>query len=427
MQRASGQFRFFARVCHEGSYVEAIIDHAQPDMSPPRHDLRRMLIPLGPVGVFGASNFPFAFSVAGGDVASALAAGCSVVVKAHPSHPETSQLTGQVIARALATAGAPDGAFSLIQGRGTEVGGALVSDPGIKAVGFTGSLRGGRALYDLAAARPEPIPVYAEMGSVNPFFITEAALIARGAAIAKAFTGSMTLGTGQLCTKPGLAFVPAGAAGDEFVASVIENAKGLEPGYLLNASLLNSLTAKVDGARKLTGVNVRTGGTLPDGSGFRYPATVVEVSGETFTEVPELREEYFGPFAMVVRYESLERLLELVRLLAGNLTATLHAEREETVDVADLVDMLREKVGRLIWNGFPTGVAVTHAMVHGGPYPATTIPLHTSVGSTAMKRFLRPVAYQSYPEELLPPALRDGNPLGILRLEDGKWVGGGLS
>jgi NADP-dependent aldehyde dehydrogenase len=304
------------------------------------------------------------------------------------------------------------------------VGRALVTDPGIKAVGFTGSLRGGRALYDLAASRPEPIPVYAEMGSVNPFLITETALVVRGAAVAKAFTGSMTQSSGQFCTKPGLAFVPTGAAGDEFVASVIKNVNGLEPGYLLNSSLLRTLASQVDRTRKLTGVAVRVGGAPLRDSGFRYPATVIEVSGETFLEKPELREEYFGPFAVIVRYESLVQLSELVRSLAGNLTAKLHAEPQETTEVADLVDALREKVGRLVWNGYPTGVAVTHSMVHGGPYPATTPPWHTSVGSAAIKRFMRPVAYQSYPAELLPLALRDDNPLGILRMEDGKWVGG---
>ncbi len=420
--RASGQFRLFADVCEEGSVLEAVIDHARPDLAPPRPDLRRLLFPLGPVAVFGASNFPLAFSVPGGDTASALAARCPVVVKGHPSHPETSQLCAEAILRGIESVGAPPGTFALVHGRSNEVGEALVAAAGIKAVGFTGSLRGGRALYNLAAARAEPIPVYAEMGSVNPFVVTEAALAARFDAIAEGFIGSMTQGTGQFCTKPGLVFVPDSETGRRWAALVGSKAGETEASFLLNAATRDALAAQVQRTAALAGVELLAGGgPAPSAAGFTYPATVLSTDARTFMTTPELASEHFGPFAVVVRCASDAERLELVRGLHGNLTATLHAEASEVLGLAGLVAELREKVGRLIWNGYPTGVAVTHAMVHGGPYPATTLPLHTSVGTAAIKRFLRPVAYQSYPAELLPPELQEGNPLRIMRLVDGAW------
>ena len=422
LARTTAQFRAFAALCDEGSFVEAVIDHARPDLSPPRPDLRRMLIPLGPVAVFGASNFPFAFSVPGGDTASALAARCPVVVKAHPSHPETSQLSGEAILRALKQEGAHEGMFSLVHGRGNLVGEALVMAPGVKAVGFTGSLHGGRALYNLAATREEPIPVYAEMGSVNPFFVTEGALETRLDAIAEGFVGSMTLGAGQFCTKPGLAFVPDTEAGSRWTSLVASKAEDMEGGCLLNAQIRDALAAQVERTSRLPGVEKLVGGGRVDGPGFSYPATVLAVVAATFLRTPELSSEHFGPFSLVVRCGSKAQMLEVARRLHGNLTATLHAEHSEAEQVRELVETLREKVGRLIWNGYPTGVAVTQGMVHGGPYPATTAPLHTSVGSAAIKRFLRPVAYQAYPAELLPPALRNENPLGLMRLVDGEWA-----
>ena len=421
--RTTGQLRAFADVLDEGSYVEAVIDHARPDPAPPRPDLRRMLIPLGPVGVFSASNFPFAFSVAGGDTASALAAGCSVVVKAHPSHPETSELVFDVLSRALAEAGAPQGTLQLIQGAGNQVGEALVMAPEIKAIGFTGSTRGGRALYDLAATRAEPIPVYAEMGSVNPLFVTERALRERLEQLAEGYVQSMTLGNGQFCTKPGLAFVPEGRLGEEFVSRVAEAAERTKGVAMLNRRMRDALAQQVERTSGLPGVRKLTGGGAPPSEpGFLYPTTVMTCDAATFRRTPELCEEHFGPFALVVTYASKSEMLELARGIQGNLTATIHAGAGEAASLPDLTDALRERAGRLLWNGYPTGVAVTHAMHHGGPYPATTISLHTSVGSTAIKRFLRPVTYQNYPTELLPPALQEANPLGILRLVDGEWT-----
>jgi len=420
--RTTGQFRAFAEVCDEGSFVEAVIDHARADVQLARPDLRRMLFPLGPVAVFGASNFPMAFSVPGGDTASALAARCPVVVKAHPSHPETSQLCGDAILRALERTDAPEGMFSLVHGRSKEVGETLVTAPAIRAVGFTGSLRGGRALYDLAARRPDPIPVYAEMGSVNPFFVTERALDARLDSIAEGFVGSMTQGIGQFCTKPGLAFIPEGEHGRRWTELVASKVEQMESACLLNAQIRDALADQVERTRRFPGVELLAGGASASGPGFAYPATLLAVEASAFLAAPELAEEHFGPFGVIVRCESAGQMLEVGRRLRGNLTATVHAEASEAQNVRPLVEELREKVGRLIWNGYPTGVAVTHAMMHGGPYPASTVALHTSVGTAAIKRWLRPVAYQSYPAELLPPALRDGNPLRIMRLVDGEWT-----
>jgi acyl-CoA reductase-like NAD-dependent aldehyde dehydrogenase len=424
LARSTGQFRLFAELCEEGSFLEAVIDHARPNLTPPRPDLRRMLFPLGPVAVFGASNFPLAFSVPGGDTASALASRCPVVVKAHPAHPETSQMCADAILRALARVGAPAGTFSLVHGRDNTVGEALVTAPGIKAVGFTGSLRGGRALYDLAARREEPIPVYAEMGSVNPFFVTRAALEARLEPIAEGFVGSMTQGGGQFCTKPGLAFVPDTEAGRRWASVVASKVSETAGACLLSASIRDRLAAQVERTSMLPGVTVLAGGGPgPGNPGFTYPATVLSVDAATFRFTPELASEHFGPFGVIVRCNSAEEFMAVARGLHGNLTATVHAEPSDAEAIRPLVEELREKVGRLIWNGYPTGVAVTHAMVHGGPYPASTQPLHTSVGTAAVKRFLRPVAYQAYPAQLLPPELRDENPLGIMRLVDGRWSG----
>jgi NADP-dependent aldehyde dehydrogenase len=407
--RTCGQLRAFADLVTAGWHVEAMIDTAGPD-------LRRMLVPLGPVAVFGASNFPLAFSVPGGDTASALAAGCPVVVKAHPSHPRTSALCARAITAALADAGAPAGVFGLVEGASNAVGEALVTAPAITAVGFTGSLAGGRALYDLAAARPQPIPVYAEMGSLNPVFVTAGALAARGQAIAEGFVGSMTMGTGQFCTKPGLVFVPAGAA-QGFVDAVAEGLAGVEGGPLLNDRIRDTLAGQLEATTALPGVQAVVRGSAGD----VCTPTLLRVDWETYAATPALAEEHFGPVSVVVAVPD-DGFAEAAGTLAGSLTATVHAEPAEHDAVAALLEVLREKAGRLVWNGFPTGVAVTHAMQHGGPYPATTNPLHTSVGSTSIRRFLRPVAYQDTPAALLPDELRDENPLGILRLVNGRWT-----
>lgn len=416
--RTCGQLRAFADLVEEGWYLEATIDTADPGGGRP--DLRRMLIPIGPVAVFPASNFPFAFGVAGGDTASALAAGCPVVVKAHPLDPETSELFGRAINRAIALAGLNPGLFSLLQGAGNAVGETLVMAPGIKAVGFTGSLRGGRALYDLAGRREEPIPVYAEMGSLNPVFVTEGALHARGEAIAQGLVGSLLQGRGQFCTKPGLVFIPDGQAGDRFASEIGSLASRAERGPLLSPRMADALAVQVSADSIRAGVSVLAGGREMRAE-IPQP-TVVSVDAETYRGSKPLHEEHFGPFAVLVRTRSLAEMETLAEELPGNLTATVHAEPSEGDEVAPLVGTLQQKVGRLIWNGYPTGVAVTHAMQHGGPYPATTTPATTSVGTAAIKRFLRPVTYQNYPGALLPEALRDANPLGILRLLNGRWT-----
>ncbi|MBW3560969.1 MAG: aldehyde dehydrogenase (NADP(+)) [Actinobacteria bacterium] len=416
--RTCAQLRSFADLVDEGSYVEAIIDHADPDGTPPRPDLRRMLIAVGPVAVFGASNFPLAFSVPGGDTASALAAGCPVVVKAHPAHPATSDLCAGAISGALAKLGLPQGVFALLHGDGHGVGEALVTAPGVRAVGFTGSLTGGRALFDLAAARPEPIPVYAEMGSLNPIFVTAAALAVRGGTIAEGFVASMNLGTGQFCTKPGVVVLPPGASTDGFVADVARAVSARSADVMLAPRLKNGLSHRLAETVGVDRVEVIARGQT-DETGVRHPAVVLTVDADRFLETPQLREEHFGPVSILVRCGSSDEQREVARRLPGSLTATVHSEAEDRGSIADLVAILRERAGRLVFDGFPTGVAVTHAMHHGGPYPATTAPAHTSVGSSAIRRFLRPVSYQDAPDGFLPAALQDGNPLGIRRLVDG--------
>lgn len=417
--RTTSQLRLFAHLLREGSFVEAIIDTAIPDRKPaPRPDIRRMLFPLGPAAVFGASNFPLAFSVAGGDTASAFAAGCPVIVKAHPGHPCTSEL----VARAILTAGErhrlPPGFFSLIQGDTVRVGQTLVEHPQLEAVGFTGSLRGGRALFDLAARRPRPIPVFAEMGSINPIVISPQALAVRGEDIGVGLVNSVTLGCGQFCTKPGLVFVIDDATSQAFIARVAELMDQRQPGVLLNGAILAHLTADVEQTRATGQVSERTGNDAVTPQGYCFPNTVFETTAEQFIHDQSLQNEHFGPVMMFVTCPTSDKLIEAVESLHGNLTATVHSEAEETAFSGELFSRLREKAGRLIWNGFPTGVEVGYAMQHGGPYPATTAPQTTSVGMTAIKRFMRPVAFQDFPDVLLPDALQDANPLNIWRTVD---------
>lgn len=418
--RTCGQLRAFADVVLDGGYLDVRIDHADPSLQPPKPDLRRMQVPLGPVAVFGASNFPLAFSVPGGDTASALAAACPVVAKAHPSHPATSEQCAQVIADAVAATGLPAGMFSLVHGRGIEVGQALVQAPQIKAVGFTGSHAAGRALFDLGAARPEPVPVYAEMGSLNPVFVTEAALTARGPAIASGFMQSMTMGTGQFCTKPGLVFLPDTEASQRFEAQIAREVSEHRGGILLNAQIREGLLAQLDETTRLDEVEVVARGPSVEGTGFVCAPIVVATTSDAFRRTPQLTQEHFGPVSVLVRCSSAEDMVAVADQLGGSLTATLHAEASDATALADLRDALREKCGRMIFNQFPTGVVVTHAMHHGGPYPSTTEPAHTSVGSAAIRRFLRPVTYQNMPSELLPPALQDGNPWSLPRMVDGR-------
>ncbi len=418
--RTTGQLRAFADLLREGSYVEAIIDPARPERQPtPRPDVRRMLVPIGPVAVFGASNFPFAFGAAGGDTASAFAAGCPVIVKAHPSHPATSELFARAINRAVEACGLPAGVFSLLHGEQVEVGQALVQHPRLEAVGFTGSQRAGRALFDLAASRPKPIPVYAEMGSVNPVILLPGAVAARGEALAEQVVNAVTLGCGQFCTNPGLIFGLDTPAMRDFVAQVARLMAARAPGVLLNANVERGLAQAVAQTARHPGVDVLTGGQVIAGESYAFANTVFVTTGAVFVADPALQQEHFGPVTMFVLCGSMAELESAVGALHGNLTASVHAADAEIETAARLYDLLREKVGRLIWNGFPTGVEVVYAMQHGGPYPATTAPATTSVGLTAIKRFLRPVAFQNMPDALLPDALKNANPLGIWRIVDG--------
>ncbi|MEE6308624.1 aldehyde dehydrogenase (NADP(+)) [Plantactinospora veratri] len=419
LTRTRVQLEMFADAVAEGSFLEAVIDLPDPDALPaPRPDLRRMLVPVGPVAVYAASNFPLAFSVPGGDTASALAAGCPVVVKAHPGHPGLSDLCGALVANALAEGGAPVGTFAVV--RGMEAGRALITHPAIAAGSFTGSATGGRALADLAAGRPDPIPFYGELGSLNPTVVTPAALAARGNTIAEAFVGSVTLGSGQFCTKPGLLFLPAGHQ----LEGVLGKAVGAASfGPLLNARIRD---AYQDGAAALAEVpGVRT--VVPpapvDEPGYRAGAQLLAVSaGDLVRHAERLLEECFGPAALLVEYADEAELLAALAVVPGALTATVHGEGADDPVAARVVDLAARRAGRVIWNGWPTGVAVTWAMQHGGPWPATTGSLHTSVGVTAVRRFLRPVAYQGMPDELLPAALRAANPLRIPRRVNGELL-----
>lgn len=406
--RTTGQLRLFAAVVREGSWVDARIDPALPDRKPlPRPDLRRMLRPIGPVAVFGASNFPLAFSVAGGDTASALAAGNPVVVKAHPAHPGTSDLVASALRSAVQKASLPAGVFGMVHGASPEVSLALVRHEAIQAVGFTGSTRAGRALCDAAAARPRPIPVFAEMSSINPLVVLPGALRDRRDAIAEGLASSCTLGVGQFCTKPGLVLGLSSPEWDAFARSVADRARAIAPGVMLHAGIQQSFDRAV---RELKGVE-----WLTDAG-----ARVARVSAADFARQPHLAHEIFGPYTLLVTASDRGELLQLLGALEGQLTATLHGTDDDLAAAQDLVDVLGRVAGRLVFNGYPTGVEVSHAIHHGGPYPASSDARFTSVGSAAIFRFARPVCYQSCPPALLPQALRDENPLGISRLVDGR-------
>lgn len=419
--RTTGQLRKFAALLREGSHVEAIIDPAQPDRQPaPRPDIRRMVFPIGPVAVFSASNFPFAFGVAGGDTAASFAAGCPVIVKGHPSHPATSELFAQAINRAVVALGFPSGFFSMLQGASIDVGQALVQHPLVEAVAFTGSLRAGRALFDAAARRPRPIPVYAEMGSINPVVILPGAVAKCREALAADLVASVTLGAGQFCTNPGLIVMLDTPESSAFIDIVQRQMAERDPGVLLNAAVEQGVARAVEHTLALAGTEKLAGGATVDGDGYCYANTVLRTTSSVFRAEAALQAEHFGPVTLFVLCESLEDMQVTVNRLRGNLTASVHASDDELDDAARIYDVLREKVGRLIWNGFPTGVEVGYAMQHGGPYPATTAPAMTSVGMMAIKRFLRPVAFQNMPDGLLPDALKNANPLGIWRLVDGE-------
>jgi 2,5-dioxopentanoate dehydrogenase len=421
--RTANQLRLFAEVVEEGSWIMARIDRALPSRTPsPRPDLRSMLRPLGPVAIFGASNFPLAFSVAGGDTASALAAGNPVIVKAHPAHPGTSELVGQVIASCVRAAGLPTGIFSLLFDKGTSVGTALVKHPRIKAVGFTGSLAAGRALMDIAAARPNPIPCFAEMSSTNPVILLPNALRERREQIAKELYGSITLGAGQFCTKPGVIFLPHSEA-DGMIDQLQQFVQQSAPFTMLTQGIAAQFYRTVAERKKSANVQCHPKSDETDaGNPFTSHATLLTTDAASLEAQPTLSEEIFGPSALLVSCSNREELLRAAEALQGHLTATIHGTEEDFDQNRDLVAILERKVGRLIFNGYPTGVEVSHAMVHGGPYPATSDGRSTSVGSQAIFRFARPVCYQNFPDSALPDELRDSNPLGIFRMVDGNMT-----
>lgn len=422
--RTTGQLRLFAEVVREGSWVDARIDRGDPARKPaPKPDVRRMLIPIGPVVVFGASNFPLAFSVAGGDTVSALAAGCPVVVKAHPNHPGTSEMVGRAILGAVEASGLPEGTFSMVQGVMPDVGLGLVRDPRAKAVGFTGSLGGGRALFDAAAARPEPIPVYAEMGSTNPLFLLPRTIDSRGEAMAAGLVQSVTAGVGQFCTNPGVIVALDDDATSRFLETLDAKMKEAADGTMLHAGIRSAFLRGVERLESTAGMERRgREANSADVAGrCRVTPTLFTTTASIFLENPDVGEEVFGPSTVVVRCASIDEMRRVASALRGQLTAGIHGADDELAEYSWLVSILEEKAGRLLIDGFPTGVEVCHAMQHGGPYPATTDSRSTSVGTAAISRFARPVAYQNFPQALLPEALRDGNPLGILRMVDGTW------
>ena len=421
--RTCGQLRLFATVVEEGSWLSARIDHGEPERTPqPKPDLRSMQCPLGPVAVFCASNFPLAYSVAGGDTASALAVGCPVVVKAHHAHPGTAEIVAEAVMAAIKKCEMPSGVFSLIFGPGRTLGQALVKHPRIKAVGFTGSRAGGRALMDIAAARDEPIPVYAEMSSVNPVVILPGALQERGEALATGTHGSVTLGVGQFCTNPGLIFLPAGDVAQPFVDRLASLMADTAPCTMLHSGIRQAYVAGLQSRQNVAQVEEIVSSDVNSGAGDCDSGTVLfQTTAEVYLRSERLADEVFGPSTLLVRYENHDQLRALVESLEGQLTATVHASDEELQEACRMVATLQQKAGRLIFNGFPTGVEVCHAIVHGGPYPATSDGRTTSVGSLAVHRFARQVAWQDCPAGLLPEALQEDNPLGIRRLVDGEW------
>jgi len=418
--RTCAQLRTFARVVRSGEWLDVRVDNALPERQPlPRADLRQRQVALGPVAVFGASNFPLAFSVAGGDTASALAAGCPVVVKAHGAHPGTSELVGQAVARAVQLCEMPEGVFSLLYGAGREVGLALVSDPRIKAVGFTGSRSGGLALCQAAQARPEPIPVYAEMSSINPVFLFDAALQARGKALAQGFIASLTQGAGQFCTNPGLLIARQGPALQRFIDAASNQVRLSAAQTMLTPGIVSAYQTGVAALAENANAHVAASGQ-PEQGPNQCQAQLFVAQASAFLADPTLHAEVFGAASLVVACDSDAQVRQVAEHLEGQLTATLHLDDADLDNARSLLPTLERKAGRILVNGWPTGVEVCDAMVHGGPFPATSDARSTSVGTAAILRFLRPVCYQDFPDALLPQPLKHGNPLQLRRLLDGK-------
>jgi alpha-ketoglutaric semialdehyde dehydrogenase len=417
--RTMGQLKLFASYIREGSWVEGRIDRADATRTPPKPDIRSMQKALGPVAIFGASNFPLAFSVAGGDTASALAAGCTVIFKGHPAHPGASEMVASAIRDAIKSTGMPEGTFSMVQGKSVVVGMTLVKHPQIMAVGFTGSYRGGKAIFDAANSRPVPIPVYAEMGSTNPVFILPNALKERMDTISKELAGAVTLGVGQFCTNPGLVLYEKNDHEKNFVEAFSKNLRETAPGVMLTSGIREAYNTGVQKLGRSRGVKTLVEGSA--GPGLLARAFLFRTTGDAFLDDQAMEEEVFGPSTLAVAVEVKEQLMRIATQMGGHLTATLHGTEEDLQNYADLIRILEQKVGRLIVNGYPTGVEVSHAMVHGGPFPATTDSRSTSVGTSAINRFCRPVCYQNFPQSILPAELRDANPLKIWRMIDGVW------
>ncbi len=430
--RADGEFartvmqlRLFGRVAAEGSWVEARIDTAIPDRQPlPKPDLRRLRVPVGPVVIFGASNFPLAISVAGGDPASALAAGCPIVTKGHPSHPGSSELVARAVLRGVAAAGFPEGTFSMLQGATNDTGRLLVEHPEARAVAFTGSLRGGRALFDIAAARPVPIPVYAEMGSVNPQFVLPGKLAADPAAFAEGLFGSITLGNGQFCTCPSIVFVPEGEALDAMLARLLELVGESRGAPLLNPGIASAFEAGTAAWADVAGLEVIGKGSLQAAAVGAAPVVAKIALADFTARRGVLSDEVFGPSTLLVTCPGPEAYPAAAALFGGQLGASVHGTDAELAAAGELVSALAAFSGRVCFNNFPTGIEVCDSVHHGGPYPATTDAGHTSIGTAGITRWARPVSYQNAPDALLPPALQNANPLGLMRLVDGEWTRG---
>ncbi len=409
------QLESYADACEKGDWLEARIDHANPGKTPPKPDIRKMLVPLGPVVVFGASNFPFAYSTAGGDTATAFAAGCPVIVKAHPAHPQTSFLAAQAIFRAAEKTGMPKGVFAHVSGMSFEVGKALVTHTYCKAVGFTGSYAGGKQLFDWANQRPEPIPVFAEMGSVNPVFLLPERLTSAAGEIATQYAGSITLGVGQFCTNPGLIIGIEGAALQQFIHDLGKAIQQTLPGLMLHQGIADNFTNKREEALMQENVHLVAESAHSGEDRCTGLPTVATVDGNTFLANPLLHKEVFGPYSLVVRCANAAEMLEVALHLEGQLTVTLMATTNDIQHNSELVEAVKNICGRFVLNGVPTGVEVCLSMQHGGPFPASTDSRFGSVGADAIKRFARPLSFQNWPDELLPEELREGNPFGIVR------------
>ncbi|MBL0743182.1 aldehyde dehydrogenase (NADP(+)) [Chryseolinea sp. Jin1] len=424
--RTVNQLKLFASLVREGSWVRAMIDPAQPNRQPlPKADIRQLQVPLGVVGVFGASNFPFAFSVAGGDTASALASGCTVVYKAHPGHPATSEMTGLAVIRAARETGMPEGVFALLQGAGHESGVSLVTHPLVSAIGFTGSLKGGRALFNAASQREEPIPVYAEMGSVNPVIILPGILAEKGTDLAKTLAASNTLGTGQFCTNPGVFLAQDSNDTTSFLQTYAATIAATPADGMLTDAISASYATGVKALENKKDVQHLATGVATEKKRSGIPNTF-KTTVSAFLKDVSLQEEVFGPSSIHIVAESKEELLNAIRQLHGQLTLSVWGTAEDFVNFQDIFRVLETKGGRLICNGVPTGVEVTHAMMHGGPYPATSNSKYTSVGTNAIYRFTRPLCYQNFPKHLLPQALHDENPLNLWRMVNGNYEQGPL-